>query len=67
MYLWYHGTQKHWRFSRGLDFEARNDWCIMYIESQGTQDLVTYLNESLLKMFQINLRVRCQKTWKNMV
>ena len=39
IYLWYHGTEKDWRLSSGSDFKARNNNCLMYIDSQGKQEL----------------------------
>lgn len=37
IYLWYYGTKKRWSLSGVSDFQARNDRCLMYIESQGKQ------------------------------
>ena len=39
VYLWYHGTGKDWRLADGSDFKARNQFCYMYINSKGKQEL----------------------------
>ena len=43
IYLWYHETEKDWRLTEGSYFQAKNNACYMYFESQGEQELLIHL------------------------
>ena len=67
IYLWYHET---WRLTSGSNFQARNDRCWMYIDSQGEHDLWIHLQWVFIFLIQYTknkfLRVWCQETWNEM-
>ena len=35
IYLWYISDVGRWQFSDGENFQAKNNWCFMYIVSPG--------------------------------